>query len=943
MLDILYFILIYPLEQSLDFILGFLIKCLHSPALSIIAISILINLFLFKLFVYTDRLAESDKAIKQKLDSRIKGWKSVYKGAKLHAFTKTLYRQNHYHPIFALRGLGGLALQIPFFIAIAAVISKSSVFEGISFLWINDLSKPDSVLFANLHILPLLMTIFTLLNVFISSKERAARIQGTLIALIFLVLLYNMPSALVLYWTINTLFYLLKSVINNYKLSLRRNKSQETSKIFSVIHHHCDSSKESSSCHKPTTCHSEGVQSMTEESANTRFFAHTRNDKVDSIDCHASQVKLAMTKGVCCHKSINVDSSNDNTNKSLYINISIFAILNISFLICVFSPFAVYSSDVSQFDPTQTSATLSALFGIFLLSSFVCIYLTSFFYNTRLLKLGTFAASVILLIGLVYTFILDYNVVTAQSYGAMEAMMFLDISGIMIERIHKYIDLAIGVLSCCMIFVILRFSLHFLLKCMQILLLVLVIVACIDVCKIYNITSTFKAQQNHSAQQTKQATSINPNPYLSKFSKNNLNIIVLMFDAFTGSHLKILLEQNPNLYHQLDGFVYFDNTTTASSFTHTSLPSVFGGEYYSAYEINKRMPKNLDDERMRAFPNIINSFLAHNYQVGMDIYGIDPADKITHNKNHFIATKSQDGAYYLNLYEKNYNFSLEQAIAEVSDDISLLDFISFGLFKFSPYVFRVRVLNVEDTSWRLHTGEKKSSTTVIKAATFHIAQLTSIVDNSTLGATTPTLKLIASGISHDSFAFNELCKPSIRPTPNLPQQYRDLIPKLFWGKYNSEVCALKEVDKWILWLKNKNIYDNTLFIIVSDHGRADSYPQLKIAGNKFPGYYTDTLLLVKEPKSRGNLRTDSRLMSNTDTASIICSFIGGCPNVPDNILTHYPQNREVVHFYPKYFQHDRHAPTHYILESLWKVKGNIFDPANWTNISYEFLDTPHTK
>lgn len=41
----------------------------------------------------------------------------------------------------------------------------------------------------------------------------------------------------------------------------------------------------------------------------------------------------------------------------LYRKIAIFALLNIFFLIFVFTPFAVYSSDVSQFDPSRSAVT----------------------------------------------------------------------------------------------------------------------------------------------------------------------------------------------------------------------------------------------------------------------------------------------------------------------------------------------------------------------------------------------------------------------------------------------------------------------------------------------------------------------------------------------------------------------------------------------------------
>lgn len=214
MSELLYYTLVFPLEGILGFLLDALFGIAKSFGLSIIILSLLVNIFLLKIFILTDKKAEFEAERKKRLDLRIKAWKSVYKKAKLFAFTQTLYRQNRYHPIYALSALGGLAVQIPFFYAMYFVVKNADI-KGVSFLWISDLSAPDVIL--GVHILPILMTIISLVNVWIVAKEKGARIQGIIIALIFLVLLYQMPSALVLYWTSNMAFSLIRAIIAKIK------------------------------------------------------------------------------------------------------------------------------------------------------------------------------------------------------------------------------------------------------------------------------------------------------------------------------------------------------------------------------------------------------------------------------------------------------------------------------------------------------------------------------------------------------------------------------------------------------------------------------------------------------------------------------------------------------------------------------------------------------
>lgn len=292
-----------------------------------------------------------------------------------------------------------------------------------------------------------------------------------------------------------------------------------------------------------------------------------------------------------------------------------------------------------------------------------------------------------------------------------------------------------------------------------------------------------------------------------------------------------------------------------------------------------------------------------------------------------------DKKYNIFRFKHLYHFDLENELEKLKDAGVLDSLIAYGLFKYLPYILRARVLNLEETRWELSFGDKKTSVVALGRAADHIAQLSTIVDDTHIGVKQPTFKFIASLLSHDSFVLDiENCKPSAFPKPMLPDRYRDLIPQMFWGKYNSQVCAFRQITHLIDQLKNLQVYDNTLFVIVSDHGRADSYPQLKVAGKNFPGYYTDTLLMIKEPKSHGKLQIDSRLMINSDVAGIICSYAGGCKNVGENILKNYPKDREVVHFYPEYFQGEKNPKTHYQMNSLWKVKGNIYEPSNWQRL-----------
>ena len=78
-------------------------------------------------------------------------------------------------------------------------------------LFLNALFKFHGIA---VNVLPVLMTVINLASGAIYSKEqsRKDKIQIWTLALIFLVILYNSPSGLVLYWTFNNLFSLIKNI-----------------------------------------------------------------------------------------------------------------------------------------------------------------------------------------------------------------------------------------------------------------------------------------------------------------------------------------------------------------------------------------------------------------------------------------------------------------------------------------------------------------------------------------------------------------------------------------------------------------------------------------------------------------------------------------------------------------------------------------------------------
>ena len=116
-------------------------------------------------------------------------------------------------------------MEIPFFTAAYLFFSHLDMLNGMNWWIIKDLALPDGLLKINnvtINILPILMTIFNVISceIYMKGFKFKEKVQIYALAFVFLIILYNSPSGLVLYWTFNNLISLIRSVIMKLKKSV---------------------------------------------------------------------------------------------------------------------------------------------------------------------------------------------------------------------------------------------------------------------------------------------------------------------------------------------------------------------------------------------------------------------------------------------------------------------------------------------------------------------------------------------------------------------------------------------------------------------------------------------------------------------------------------------------------------------------------------------------
>lgn len=139
--------------------------------------------------------------------------------ADRHAHIMRLYRRYGYSPLSAVKKVLPLFVQIPFLLLTYFMLKDTPQLNGVSFLFLHDLGQPDALLKTigkfplGLNVLPIVMTLVNMLTVAatpgFSHKDQA---QAVGISLLFLALLYTAPSALLLYWTLNNMITMIRTL-----------------------------------------------------------------------------------------------------------------------------------------------------------------------------------------------------------------------------------------------------------------------------------------------------------------------------------------------------------------------------------------------------------------------------------------------------------------------------------------------------------------------------------------------------------------------------------------------------------------------------------------------------------------------------------------------------------------------------------------------------------
>lgn len=232
----IYNILIGPLQLVFEIIFSLAYRLLDHAGLSIIALSLMMNILILPLYKRSDAMQEAARDIDAKLKDGVSHIKKTFSGDEQMMILQTYYRQNNYKPTDALNGSVSLLLEVPFFMAAYNFLSHLEILQGVSLGPIADLSAPDGLITIagfSINVLPVIMTLINIVSSAIYAKDfpLKTKVQLYVMALFFLFFLYTSPSGLVFYWTLNNVFSFGKNLVYKVVAYVKRKKNLNTNEV----------------------------------------------------------------------------------------------------------------------------------------------------------------------------------------------------------------------------------------------------------------------------------------------------------------------------------------------------------------------------------------------------------------------------------------------------------------------------------------------------------------------------------------------------------------------------------------------------------------------------------------------------------------------------------------------------------------------------------------
>jgi membrane protein insertase Oxa1/YidC/SpoIIIJ len=893
MANIFYSIIISPIVQIIEIVYVFFFKIFKNATFSVFGVSLTVSFLSLPLYIMAERWQIIERETIKKLKPAVNKIKSVFLGDEQFMILSTFYRQNHYHPLYSLRSSIGLILQVPFFIAAYSFLTNLEVLNGVSFLFIKNINAPDSLFHIgniSINILPIAMTLINCIAGAVYAQNLSIRdkIQIYGMAALFLILLYNSPAALVLYWTLNNIFSLVKNVFYKIKNPL---------KAFYIV-----------LCIVFSVFIIYLVFIMNVRSFKKRLFI--------AILLSLFYFLPLFLKGFnYLYKNFLSKLFQNRKNTIILLLLSCFTLFLLSGL---YIPSSVIASSPDEFCYIENHASpFIYIFhsNLFFFGLFFLYPISIFFLFPDRIK--SFLLFIYVSLALIFSI---YTLAFSGNYGNISNIFTFDTTGVLNTSFFQaFLSIVISLLVLFILFFLIRkCKIIYINSFLSILLISFAVVSFNNIIKIKKAYTALSVKMVN----TTEKSNLEP---IFNLSKKHKNVIVIMADAAINGFVPLIFDEHPEIEKQFDGFTLFRNTASFSMHTLMGVPPLWGGYEYTPYEMNRKKDIPLVEKHNQALLTIPLSLV----KAGFNVTVTDPSwanyswipDNSIYEKHEKINAFNILRQYTGFWYEKNYPDKKEFTYPRIMRNI-----IWFSFLKINNPLLR---LIIYDSGWYWGTDDMGSSIVSFihsYAILDFLPQLTSFESDE------PKALLITNEATHDSAWLNgQDFKPSEIPSTIGTGKFAST------KNYHSNTALYLTLGKWFDLLRKNGVYDNTRIIIAADHGAGGwnliSNEPLSINGEVRETY--NPVFLYKDFNSHGSLSINNDFMTNADVPFFTLNGLLENPVNPftGNPITTQPKENGIyitTNHAPMIGSHGKYVYS--LKKNQWiYLRDSIYEASNWEN------------
>ena len=936
-----YNILIFPLVQILEFFYQFVFEIANKEGIAVIALSLIVTLCCLPLYIVAERWQEIQRRTEAALRGGVERIKVCFKGDEQYMILSTFYRQHHYHPMMALRSSFSLLIQVPFFIAAYHFLSGLGSLRGVPFLFIRDMGSPDALfsLFGfSVNVLPIAMTLINCVSGAIYSRGHPARekVQIYAMAAVFLVLLYNSPAGLVLYWTMNNALSLVKNVFYKMKNPL---------KVLYVC-----------LCVFCALCL---LSSFTVLRNVEKFFRVV----VFAFGMVMPFVPFAVQK---LSKVMDGHLSTLDKNVKLRFSIFFFSALLLALLCGLAIPTTIIESEVENYCFVDGIRSPFAFVSVVIAQAvgFFVLWPTVFyaFFSAKVKKVITFFFSALALCALVNCFAFG------GEYGPIyPELIFMEQQNFFPTAPEFIVNSMLIIFCFCGVF----WVLEKMPSAMKFLLFVpfvsLAIVSAVNCGKINSAYSKMPPPDFESE--------IEPVLHLSRTGKN---AIILMQDGCYSPFIPYVFEECGGLSKEFDGFKWYPNAVSMGRLTMPGISGIFGGYDFTPFQINLDEEKTLQTKFNEALLTLPLLFSESGWRVQVsdlpyenfleyptsDMYianpdlaqwgGVEVESHDDPNKNNWEFKYKNHNTIAHNNLEKVYadRWYARHGVQKdpyVSTQI-FRNFILFAFFKIAPPILRRGIYHCE---YWLSFNKYEDSSRFIDCYSVHdyLPELTDFYDGGMNGEVAKgTLLMICNYATHE---------PSFLQAPEY--EYAKKVTNRGNSPFKDDIAfstmcgVFRRFSEFLDYLKKNDAYDNTRIIIVSDHGLHKDAGKLLENAPNFPMQKGRSMvtLMVKDFDSHGEFvcarmseenfsngifgnEIDMTFMTNADTPYLATKDLipdAKNPFTGNALKVENKNDYAIISSARAQSTRIRHEKKYAVRDDEWyTVRDNIFVNENWQSL-----------